>query len=65
MIKMKTLVLGASGQIGAYVVQNLVEFSRAEVISSSRKLDNVKRAMADLKGSDVTRLGNPLRELDL
>jgi len=45
---MKTLVLGASGQIGAYTVQDLVEFHKADVIASSRKLANVKRAMTDL-----------------
>jgi saccharopine dehydrogenase-like NADP-dependent oxidoreductase len=45
---MKTLVLGASGQIGAYTVQDLVEFYKAEVIASSRKLANVKKAMTDL-----------------
>jgi len=48
----KTLVLGASGQIGAYTVQDLVEFSRAEVIASSRKLGNVKKAMDDLRLGD-------------
>ncbi|HUI23394.1 MAG TPA: saccharopine dehydrogenase NADP-binding domain-containing protein [Nitrososphaerales archaeon] len=45
---MKTLVLGASGQIGAYTAQDLVEFSKADVIASSRKLGNVKKAMDDL-----------------
>ena len=45
---MKTLVLGASGQIGAYTVQDLVEFYKAEVIASSRKIANVKKAMTDL-----------------
>ncbi len=45
---MKTLVLGASGQIGAHTVQDLVEFYRADVIASSRKLANVKKAMTDL-----------------
>jgi saccharopine dehydrogenase-like NADP-dependent oxidoreductase len=45
---MKTLVLGASGQIGACTVQDLVEFYKADVIASSRKLANVKKAMADL-----------------
>ena len=45
---MKTLVLGASGQIGAYSAQDLVEFSKAEVIASSRRLGNVKKAMDDL-----------------
>jgi len=49
MIGMKTLVLGASGQIGAYAVQDLVEFAKVDVIASSRKLDNVRRAMTDLK----------------
>jgi len=46
---MKTLVLGASGQIGAYTVQDLVEFCKAEVIAASRKPANVKKAMADLR----------------
>lgn len=46
---MKTLVLGASGQIGAYTVQDLVEFYKAEVVASSRKLANVKKAMTDLR----------------
>ncbi|HXW95651.1 MAG TPA: saccharopine dehydrogenase NADP-binding domain-containing protein [Nitrososphaerales archaeon] len=45
---MKTLVLGASGQIGAYTVQDLVEFSRAEVVASSWRLGEVKEAMSDL-----------------
>jgi lysine 6-dehydrogenase len=45
---MKTLVLGASGQIGAYAAQDLAEFSKAEVIAASRKLGNVKKAMDDL-----------------
>jgi len=47
---MRSLVLGGSGQIGAYTVQDLVEmFGVKDVIVSSRKLDNVKRAMKDLK----------------
>jgi saccharopine dehydrogenase-like NADP-dependent oxidoreductase len=45
---MKVLVLGASGQIGAYAVQDLVEFYKAEVVAASRKLSNVKKAMTDL-----------------
>ena len=49
---MKTLVLGASGQIGAYTAQDLVEFSRAEVIAASRRLGNVKKTMQDLKLKD-------------
>ena len=52
---MKALVLGASGQIGAYAVQDLVEFSKAEVVAASRKLANVKKAMDDLHlGSRTT-----------
>jgi len=46
---MRTLVLGASGQIGAYTVQDLVEFYKADVVAASRKLANVKKAMTDLK----------------
>ena len=53
---MKTLVLGASGQIGAYTVQDLVEFYKAEVIAASRKLSNVKKAMADLKLADCVKI---------
>ena len=53
---MKTLVLGASGQIGAYGVQDLVQYAKAEVIASSRKLDNVKRAMTDLKLSNKVQM---------
>lgn len=49
---MKTLVLGASGQIGAYTVQDLVEFYEAEVVAASRKLDNVKRVVRDLELAD-------------
>jgi saccharopine dehydrogenase-like NADP-dependent oxidoreductase len=56
---MKTLVLGASGQIGAYGVQDLVEFAKLDVIASSRKLDNVKRAMTDVK------LGNKVQLMEL
>ena len=53
---MKTLVLGASGQIGAYGVQDLIQYAKAEVIASSRKLDNVKRAMTDLKLSNKVQM---------
>lgn len=45
---MKTLVLGASGQIGAYTVQDLVEFYKAEVVATSRSRANVKKAMTDV-----------------
>jgi saccharopine dehydrogenase-like NADP-dependent oxidoreductase len=53
---MKTLVLGASGQIGAYTVQDLVEFYKADVIASSRKLANVKKAMTDLRLADHVKI---------
>jgi saccharopine dehydrogenase (NAD+, L-lysine-forming) len=53
---MKTLVLGASGQIGAYTVQDLVEFYKADVIASSRKLANVNKAMTDLKLVDRVKI---------
>jgi len=53
---MKTLVLGASGQIGAYAVQDLVEFCKAEVIATSRKLVNVKKAMMDLRLVDQVKI---------
>lgn len=47
---MSILVLGASGQIGAYTVQDLIEFcGEKDVIASSRKMSNVKKAMDDLK----------------
>lgn len=43
------MILGASGQIGAYTVQDLVEFAGLkDVIASSRKVSNVKKAMDDL-----------------
>ena len=56
---MRTLVLGASGQIGAYTVQDLVEFSKVEVVASSRKLGNVKKAVDDLH------LGNKVQVMEL
>lgn len=47
---MSVLVLGASGQIGAYTVQDLIDFcGEKDVISSSRRMSNVKKAMDDLK----------------
>ena len=47
---MSILVLGASGQIGAYTVQDLVEMcGEKDVIASSRKMSNVKKAVDDLK----------------
>jgi lysine 6-dehydrogenase len=49
---MKTLVLGASGQIGAYTVRDLVKFYDADVVAASRKLANVKKAMMDLGLAD-------------
>ena len=47
---MKALVLGASGQIGAYAVQDLVEMCGVkDIVASSRNVVNVKKAMGDLK----------------
>jgi saccharopine dehydrogenase-like NADP-dependent oxidoreductase len=47
---MSILVLGASGQIGAYTVQDLIEFcGEKDIIVSSRKMARVKQAMDDLK----------------
>jgi len=45
---MKTLVIGAAGQIGAYAVQDLVEFSKVEVIASSLNLGDVRKSVDDL-----------------
>jgi len=54
------LVLGASGQIGAYTVQDLIEFcGEKDVVASSRKMANVKKAMDDLK------LGKKVKLLEL
>ncbi len=54
---MSILVLGASGQIGAYTVQDLLEFcGEKDVIASSRKMANVKKAMDDLKLAKKTKL---------
>ena len=52
----KTLVIGAAGQIGAYTVQDLIQYAKAQVIASDRKLDNIKRAMTDLKLITETQL---------
>ena len=53
---MRTLVLGASGQIGAYTAQDLVEFCKADVTAASRKLSNVKKAMTDLNLDEQVKL---------
>jgi saccharopine dehydrogenase-like NADP-dependent oxidoreductase len=54
---MKALILGASGQIGAYTVQDLVEFAGVkDIIASSRKMSNVKKAMDDLKLTNRVKL---------
>jgi len=66
---MKALVLGASGQIGALCVQDLVEMCKMEVIASSRHLERVKKAVKDLKvdQNKVTTMeldANDLKKLD-
>ena len=54
---MSILVLGASGQIGAYTVQDLIEFcGEKDIIASSRKMANVKQAMDDLKMTKKVKL---------
>lgn len=45
---MKVLVLGASGQIGALSVLDLVESYKADVVATSRREERVKRALVDL-----------------
>ncbi len=46
---MKVLVLGASGQIGGFAVQDLVEMcGEKDMIASSRRTANVKKAVDDL-----------------
>jgi len=46
---MSILVLGASGQIGGFAVQDLVEMcGEKDVIASSRKMAHVKKAVDDL-----------------
>ncbi|MEM2839171.1 MAG: saccharopine dehydrogenase NADP-binding domain-containing protein [Thermoplasmata archaeon] len=46
---MKALVLGASGQIGALCVQDLVEMCKVDVIATSRSLERTNKAIKDLK----------------
>lgn len=54
---MSILVLGASGQIGAYTVQDLIEFcGEKDIIVSSRKMARVKQAMDDLKLTEKVKL---------
>jgi saccharopine dehydrogenase-like NADP-dependent oxidoreductase len=53
---MRTLVMGAAGQIGAYSVRDLVEHSKAEVVGADRKLEDLKRAMSDVKMSGRVQL---------
>jgi len=49
---MRTLVIGAAGQIGAFTVQDLVEHGKADVIGADRKLEPLKHAMTDVKMGD-------------
>jgi saccharopine dehydrogenase-like NADP-dependent oxidoreductase len=53
---MRTLVLGASGQIGAYTTHDLVTFYKADVIATSRRIENVKKAMTDLNVFDQVKI---------
>jgi saccharopine dehydrogenase-like NADP-dependent oxidoreductase len=54
---MKALILGASGQIGAYTAQDMIEMCGVkDLIVSSRKLRNVKKAMGDLNLTSKVRM---------
>jgi saccharopine dehydrogenase-like NADP-dependent oxidoreductase len=53
---MKTLVIGAGGQIGAYAVQDLVEFYNTEIIAADRRLVNLKKVMDDMRLSEKVRV---------
>jgi len=53
---MKTLVIGAAGQIGAYAVQDMVEFYNADIVAADRRIANLKKAMVDLKLEDKVKV---------
>ena len=54
---MSILVLGASGQIGGFAVQDLVEMcGEKDVIASSRRMSHVKKAVDDLKLSNKVKV---------
>ncbi len=54
---MSILVLGASGQIGGFAVQDLVEMcGEKDVIASSRRMSHVKKAVDDLKLSSKVKV---------
>lgn len=57
---MKNLVIGAGGQIGAYTVQDLIKFYKADIVAADRKLDALKKAMAAVIRDDEVRM----QELD-
>lgn len=51
---MKVLVLGASGQIGAWTVHDLVNFYDADVIAADLSLDRVKKLAEQIGKDNVT-----------
>jgi lysine 6-dehydrogenase len=51
---MKVLVIGASGQIGAWTVRDLVEFYDAEVIAADLSLERVKKLSEHVGKDNVT-----------
>ena len=54
---MSILVLGASGQIGGFAVQDLVEMcGEKDVIASSRRMSHVTKAVDDLKLSNKVKV---------
>jgi len=53
---MKVMVIGASGQMGALTVRDLVEHYKAEVIAADLRLDRVKQVVEGLGSDRVTPL---------
>jgi lysine 6-dehydrogenase len=51
---MKVLVVGASGQMGALSVRDLVDFYKADVVAADRKLDRVKEVATATDENKVT-----------
>jgi len=51
---LKVLVVGASGQMGAMTVKDLVDFYGAEVIAADTRLDRVKQVVSKLGTDKVT-----------
>lgn len=52
--EMRVLVIGASGQMGALTVKDLVDFYGAEVTAADLNLERVKRVAESMRGGKVT-----------